>query len=99
MLRGSDLSGQPVIQVSCRIAVKNGFNISWTNSNATELVESISRRVSGNLQSVIYMRSFYSENEHSVAEAVETVLPGDGFLVSPIDDISTGKGGNQHQQR
>ena len=99
MFRGSDLSRQPVVQVSCRIAVKNGFNISWTNSNATELVESISQRASGNLQSVIYIRAFYLENKHRIAEAVETVLAGDGFPVSLVNNFSAGKGGNQHQQR
>ena len=39
------------------------------------------------------------QNEHGVAKAVETILPGYGFLIGLIDKFLAGKGGNHHQQR
>jgi len=40
-----------------------------------------------------------SKNQHGVTEAVEAILLSYGFLISFTYEFSTGKGGNQHQER
>src|SRR5690242_18256155 len=39
------------------------------------------------------------QQQHGVAEAVETILPRNGLLIGPRDQLTPGEGADQRQQR